>query len=368
MFCASNLYPFPKSLRYIEAVAVKSCSSAARALLLVCLVTILLVPACKRGALQSNEVAYVAAPQVNLRDRLAAIYNRVGTASNGERVEILERQKRFAKVRTAAGLEGWVEQRYLVSEETFEAFQKLAEENRETPGQGQGATRAALNMHITPARDSEKLYQLSEAEKVQILKRATAERPSKQQPAVKPVATDGGAPEQPKLYDDWWLVRNSQGRIGWVLARMVDLDVPLEIAQYSEGQRIMGAYVINKLQDGDKQVPQYLVLFSENKDGMPFDYNQARVFTWNVRKSRYETAYRERGLAGYLPVTVATENFEREGTLPTFTLRVRLQDGTIADRKYKLNQPIVRRVLAPGEQPQILAPSPKSDTRKRRSR
>lgn len=365
----ANPYPFRKSLRYIEAVAVKSCSSAARALLLICLFTILLIPACKRGPLQSNEVAYVAAPQVNLRDRLAAIYNRVGTASNGERVEILDRQKRFAKVRTAAGLEGWVEQRYLVPEETFEAFQKLAEENKETPAQGQGATRAALNMHITPARDSEKLYQLSEAEKVQILKRATAERPSKQQPAVtKPVATDGGAPEQRKLYDDWWLVRNSQGRIGWVLARMVDLDVPIEIAQYSEGQRIISAYVINKLQDGDKQVPQYLVLFSENKDGLPFDYNQARVFTWNPRKSRYETAYRERGLAGYLPVTVATENFEREGTLPTFTLRVRLQDGTIADRKYKLNQPIVRRVLAPGEQPQIMAASPNSDNRKRRRR
>src|SRR5207237_9012222 len=53
------------------------------------------------------------------------------------------------------------------------------------------------------------------------------------------------------------------------------------------------------------KVAQYLVLMTEPKDGMPFDYNQARVFTWNVRKHRYETAYRERKLNGVLPVTVS---------------------------------------------------------------
>lgn len=31
------------------------------------------------------------------------------------------------------------------------------------------------------------------------------------------------------------------------------------------------------------------MLLSENKGGVPFDYNQIRVFTWNVRH-RYETA------------------------------------------------------------------------------
>jgi hypothetical protein len=98
---------------------------------------------------------------------------------------------------------------------------------------------------------------------------------------------------------------------------------------------------------------------------MPFDYNQARVFTWNPKKSRYETAYRERGFIGFLPVTVATENFEKEGVLPTFTLRVQLQDGSIAERKYKLNQPIVRRVVAPGEQPQKIAAPPKDENAKK---
>jgi hypothetical protein len=187
-------------------------------------------------------------------------------------------------------------------------------------------------------------------------------KPTPKGASTKEVATNSPEqPAEPKIYDDWWLVRNAQGRVGWVLARMIDLDIPLEIAQYAEGARIHGAYVINTIQDGDKQVPQYLVLFSENRDGLPFDYNQARVFTWNPKKTRYETAYRERGLTGFLPVTIGRENFDREGVLPTFTLRVQLQDGSIAERKYKLNQPIVRRVLAPGEQPQKMAVQPKEE-------
>ena len=97
--------------------------------------------------------------------------------------------------------------------------------------------------------------------------------------------------------------------------------------------------------DGDKKVAQYLVLLNEPKDGMPFDFNQARVFTWNVRKHRYETAYRERKLNGVLPVTISEEDFGKEGKLPIFILRVKDDAGNVLERKYKMNTPIVRRVL-----------------------
>jgi hypothetical protein len=83
--------------------------------------------------------------------------------------------------------------------------------------------------------------------------------------------------------------------------------------------------------------------------GLPFDFDQIRVFTWNVRKHRYETAYREHGLDGVLPVIVTQENFDKEGMLPVFIVRVKDDAGNISERKYKLNTPIVRRVLAPGE-------------------
>ena len=89
----------------------------------------------------------------------------------------------------------------------------------------------------------------------------------------------------------------------------------------------------------------------EPHDGLPFDFDQVRVFTWNLRRHRYETAYRERKLAGLFPVTVTRENFDKEGTLPVFILWVKDDAGTVNERKYKLNTPIVKRVLAPGESP-----------------
>ena len=74
---------------------------------------ILALPACGRGRHRVLEVAYVSAPQAALRDQVAAIFNRVGNVKNGERVEVLEREKRFARIRTSSGLEGWIEQRML---------------------------------------------------------------------------------------------------------------------------------------------------------------------------------------------------------------------------------------------------------------
>ena len=62
-------------------------------------------------------------------------------------------------------------------------------------------------------------------------------------------------------------------------------------------------------------------------------------------------------MEGYLPVSVGHQNFDKEGDLPTFTIRVKNENGTTSDRKYKMNGPIVRRALAPGEEPQKQAPA-----------
>jgi len=322
----------------------------------VLLVALVLLPACGRGRGRVLEIVYVSAPQVSLRDRVAAVYNKTGTVKNGDRVSVIDREKRFLKVRTADGTEGWIEQRYVIGQQVYDSFQKLAKQHQNDPLQASGTTRNDTNLHIEPGRESEHLYLLPSGSKVSILARGTAEKPG----AVgNPLAKN--KPAGPPL-EDWWLVRDPQGRAGWLLARMVDLDVPLEIAQYAEGERFMAFFVLNEVQDGDKKVPQYLALLSESKDGQPFDFNKVHVFTWNVRRHRYETAYRERNLNGVLPAAVTHEDFGKEGTLPVFILRVKDGEGNVVDRKYKLNTPIVRRVLAPGEAP----PRPAAAKKKRR--
>jgi SH3-like domain-containing protein len=329
----------------------------------VLLITVTLLSSCGRARLKPREAAYVSAAQANLRDRVAEVYNKVGVVRNGERVEVLERSRRFVRVRTENGAEGWMEQRYLVGQDVYDGFQKLMQENRIAPSQATGVTRVETNLHLTPGRDTEHLYQLAQGERVSILRRATAEKVLPGAPA-KPKPEEGkDAP--PPVLEDWWLVHDAQKRAGWVLARLVDIDIPLEIAQYAEGDRIVAFFVLDEALDEGKKVPEYLVLLTENKDGQPYDYTQIRVFTWNVRKHRYETAYRERSLQAILPASVGRENFDKEGNLPTFTLLTLDDDGKRLPRKYKMNGVIVRRAYAPGEEPSKPAKAAAKKKRKR---
>jgi len=309
--------------------------------------------ACGRHG-KSQEIAYVSAPQVVLRDRVAAVFTKTGTVKNGDRVQVMEREKRFVRVRTQDAVEGWIEQHYLVTQQVFDGFQKLLQQEQNDPVQAIGTTRNDTNIHLEPGREAEHLYQLDQGAKVSILKRATTEKvlPG---PAQAPKSDGKSSNSAAPIMEDWWLIRDPQQHVGWVLARLVDIDAPLEIAQYAEGQRIVAFFVLNEVVDGDKKVPQYLVLLTEPRDGLAFDFNQVRVYTWNVRRHRYETAYHERNLEGVLPATVAQENFDNEGTLPVFVLRVKDNNGNTKERKYKLNTPIVKRVLAPGEEPQKAA-------------
>jgi len=309
------------------------------------------------------EYAYVSVPQAFLRDRVAAVYNKVATVTSGQKLRILDRSqnKRFVKVRTEAGVEGWLEQRYLVDQKIFDGFAKLAKDAAGDPAQATAIARRIVNLHLEPERPSEAIYQIKESGKVELLKRTSTprsglkkvKRETNKESNNDDDDSDKTPPNTPANdpLEDWWLVRDEQRHVGWALGRMLDVEVPLEIAQYAEGQRIVAAFVLNEVpetKDSDKMIPQYAVLLTEPKDGLPFDFNQVRIFTWNAARSRYETAYRER-LIGQLPFTVAKEDFGKEGVLPTFTVHTQDKDGTLVTRKYRLIGPIVRRVASPTE-------------------
>jgi hypothetical protein len=362
---------------------------------------------CHRGPGKQEETLYVTAPQAILRDRVAPVFSKTGMVRNGDRVVILEHGKRWERVRDDKGEEGWLQDRYLVGENVFDGFQQLFREHQKDAVQAQGILRSDFRLHLTPGRDTDRLFLLKEGQKIEMLQRTsvakaatsappppltqTAEAASQEKQeasdAVKeeeekeykgkenpapPAAANAKKPPEEKLspkekakhdkmlattpavpMEDWWLVRDGQGHAGWVLARMIDVDVPLDIAQYAEGQRIVAFFPLTRVHDSElnKDESYYLVLLSEPKDGMPFDYNQVRLFSWNLRKHRYETAYREHNIFGMLPVTVGHERFEKFGDEPTFTIRVRDENGQIGELKYRLEGVIVKRVLAPGEQP-----------------
>ena len=90
---------------------------------------------------------------------------------------------------------------------------------------------------------------------------------------------------------------------------MIDVDAPEALTKYAEGQRIVGAYILTTVNDPDagsddknipvdKNIPIYVTVLSPYKSGLPYDFDQVRVFTWSLKKHRYETGFRDKNIEG----------------------------------------------------------------------
>jgi SH3-like domain-containing protein len=385
-----------------------------------------------------NETVYVLAKQTYLRDRVAAVSNRVAMVQNGEKLELLERGRRFLRVKTEKGETGWIEEHAVVNPDVVTGFGELQKAHAKDPVIATAVLRDDGYLHLKPGRDTDRFYLLPEGDKLQLLLRASVPRvvgpqasgsassyaakasevaakrdaakakaealaakeksdaaktenanrpplpPPPPAPAPTPVdATPGAAenaaapetPPPPVPMEDWWLVRDSHGKVGWLMSRRIDVDVPDEIAQYAEGQRIVAAYLLRKVTDPDsnfpdKQAPEYVTVVNPYQDGLPYDFSQVRVFTWNLRKHRYETAFRQRNLQGYLPVKVEMQTLDNAGPVPTFTFKQGIGDSVTIDPDtgaarptstetltYRLDGEQVRKVV-PGATAAAVKPAP----------
>jgi hypothetical protein len=321
---------------------------------------------------------YVTVKQTYLRDRVAAVSNRTATVENGQRLDVLEHGRRFYHVKTEKGEVGWIDEKAVATEEVFDQFKALAKTHKNDPAVASAVVRDDVNLHLRPGRATETFYRLAEGDKLQLIERATLPKPV---PAgVVPVKTADvqGVETVPAIaMEDWWLARDAKGRAGWLLSHYVDVDVPDSVARYSEGQRIVGAYVLTTVHDDDapqdnKDIPIYLTVLSPYTAGLAYDFDQVRVFTWNLKMHRYETAYREKNMEGYLPVTIrmSADPYGRSATaqmeLPTFTYKVLAADagavvpdaatgmvtpGRTIEKTYRLEGNLVRRIQAAGSAP-----------------
>jgi hypothetical protein len=350
------------------------------------------------------QYVYVTAKQTFLRDRVAAVSNRTGTVENGDKLEILERGRRFLRVKTPKGEQGWIEEKAVATQEIFDQFEALKQQHKSDPSVASGVVRDDVYMHSSPGRDTERLFRLAEGEKLKLLRRATLPKPlppGQRAPKPAPPAADAKAGDKsapkveappPPVMEDWWLVRDSKGDTGWLYSRMMDVDVPDAIGRYAEGQRTVGAYVLTTVNDpeapqDDKNIPIYVTVLSPYKAGLPYDFDQVRVFTWNIKKHRYETGFRERNIEGYLPVEIkmAADPYSKApagmSAAPTFSYRVLSADAPVAipdpvtgsivpgktNRKtYRLEGNLVRRVIEPGTTaPMDAHPEPVADKKKK---
>ncbi len=345
---------------------------------------LLLGTGCNRLRHELHETVYVSARQMYLHDRVAAVSNRVGEVVNGQPLEVLEHGRRFLRVKTEKNEIGWIEERAVIDSKTYDGFARLGTEHKQDPVVATGALRDDIYLHISPGRNTDRFYLLPENDKIQLLVRASVPKaapgaqtgPAKRPvpapattaksapqttkvpgtksptstPAASPTSEPSEQPEEPEVpMEDWWLVRDSQGRTGWLLGGRIDVDVPDEVGQYAEGQRIVGAYVLTRVTDSEAQapnhqVPEYVTALSPPKSGLPFDFDQIRVFTWSVKRHRYETAFRIHPIQGFLPVRVWTQPGQ-SGTEPVFSFQISSSHDVAIDPTTGITKPVNPRTI-----------------------
>ncbi len=303
--------------------------------------------------------AYVSERSVTLWSGVAQVREQLGVLLYGDRVEVLARRNDNVKVRTAAGLTGWVDGRYLMEPELWQRSAQLLEQAKVLPVQARGRTKTTTNLRVTPGRTEPRLYQFGRGAELEILGRAVADWV--QVSDEKEASEDAAVTRK----EDWFLVRGVATRppgegvvrnsaittttqpgdqtipiAGWVVARFVSLDIPDAVREgtNSANVRPLAWFELNRVTDPEGDHPQYLVAGTHSPEGEPCDFTTLRVYTWNSRKSRYETAYIENDLCGAFPIQVG------KGPKGNPEFRFHLMDNNKEERAYNLNQTVVRRI------------------------
>ena len=317
---------------------------------------------------------------LNLREDVSPNSKIVAALKHGDRVDILQTRRRFVKVRTEKGVEGWTDNRQLMTPEQMKELSDFSERSAGLPSQGSATVFGTLNMHAEPSRQSPSFYQIGEGMPVEVIghrisprvapppaprivKPAPVSRKKKSEkdkkeltippppkgPAPRPpenwlelsktrAAEEDPAPKEtavekapepvlPKTMDDWSLVRTKDRKAGWVLTRMLNMTIPDDVAQYAEGHRITSYFLLGKVQDGELQKNDWLWTTTTG-GAQPYEFDSFRVFIWALRRHRYETAYIQRNVKGFYPVEV------KPGENPSFTLILEGDDGKLYRQTY----------------------------------
>lgn len=286
--------------------------------------------------------AFVARRQITLWSRLGQVREEVTQVGYGQRVAIYERRDNHLRVRSAAGFTGWVSAEQVMEPDLWRNVTQLVDQARAMTAQARGHTKVTSNLRLEPSRESPRVFQLRPQSPLEVLGRSVAERPANAAPSSSGSAeAESSGPRR----EDWLLARGESDEgialAGWVLGRFIELDLPDPLRDLGSGIRFIAWRELNRVLALDGEKPQYVAAGVVGGEGQPCDFTHLRVYTWDSKRGRYETAYVESRLCGKLPIDV-----EAAPAGPIFRFAV---SGSPSDepRAYQMRHTLVRR-LSPG--------------------
>jgi len=339
--------------------------------------------------------AHVGAKTLVMRKELGQYAEVSGQSVFGEKVDILRRSRMSAQIRNAAGQVGWVDGRMLIREQEMELLEQLKRDHQNTPSMGSARAYDVLNLHTSPSRGAPTLDQLKDTDPVEVLGHRVALRAPYQPTALpappkkkKKGAKDGDdldappaprpppppanwltlskqeavaeAPEEKKArrggvrnslllkaeqnrkkpsvtFEDWSLVRTKAGVVGWVRTTALVMALPEDVLQYAQRQRITSYFHLGDVHDAEKGKKGIWFWTSISRSGQAFQFDAMRLFVFNTKRHRYETAFQMKDQVGYFPIEVTgvAEGQPRiavileDGSGQTWRRRFRYENGRL---------------------------------------
>jgi SH3-like domain-containing protein len=255
--------------------------------------------------------ATVVARNASLRLKNSSTSRTLQVLDTGDKVEVLEHQDNWYRVRYGPDVQGWMEESTVLTNETKNKIQKLVAASQNLASQNTAVLKQDANMRLEPGRSTAVIRKLESKTPVEVLDRVTKPRPGSDS------------------HDMWLRVRPTPTEVGWVLSTAVDFDIPTEIAPYSEEYVYAAVKSINQVQDPLAGTIKWYVVGERKPSADPnIDFQGIRVFTWNMKKHRYETAFRIKGMRGVYPLEVGMD-----GVNPSFRVYELDEDGTTKSPK-----------------------------------
>ncbi|MDQ4123738.1 MAG: SH3 domain-containing protein [Acidobacteriota bacterium] len=324
-----------------------------------------------------NQKCVVIAKRAHVRSSGAVVAADVLEVTRGQTLEVLDEMtyenEKWYNVRASdeEQTEGWIEARYVITQNLLEKSQKLAEEDREIPAQAAGQLRAASNLRLSPDRtkDENILVKLLGGDTFEIVgwKRVPKTDDAEKDDAPKggtdnQANKNGNSPQRQKdnnaplqlddKYETWYKVRLdpsvSPAPAGWIYGKQVELAVPPDIIFYRTGRE----FVAWRRLDGDEGASSsflkrgkdmaredkpgsWVILEKSNilqePDGEEPDFDRILVLGYDKYNQDHYKVYRSGNVKGFLPLRLTGTGDSR-----VFSVRLKNGEGQLIDVQFQV--------------------------------
>ncbi len=330
-----------------------------------------------------SDTATVISKTAQIRTSYAVVAADLLEVKRGEKLDVVDKMD-FEKIlwyrvraRNSEETEGWIEAQHVITAETLEKSQKLAEEFKDLPPQAAGQIRAKSNLRLTSETTTDNvLFMLAAGSNFEIMdwkfvpkqelpdvddaSRGDQPRSARRSnEEIEAARIQGEAEKLDEKYDIWYLVKLdpsvSPAPAGWLFGRQVDLLVPSEIVFFQQNNRKFVTWQrldsdVASVSSGRAATPGNWVILTRTNvvkaiDGVEPDFDGILVLAFDRYDQSYYTVWRSSGeVWGTLPLRV-----EGQGDNKTFTLTLRHPEGRMDDKRFVVFRDKSRIKLTPPE-------------------